>query len=655
MNSEGNKKRLKTALGVLAIVLITFAVYQAILPGNFLMDDSRLTGYDNPIITGKLKPYNIWFRFDFTLAMFGWWAEHALFGSDPTGYHVVNIVLHAASSLLLWRLLKLLNIPGAWLAGALFAVHPVCVNSVARISELKNTLSLPFLILSFIGYLRYEAVALYPAEPGNPQRSSGKAAVWLTVSLVAFVVSLLAKTTAVMLPVVMLLCALWQRGRITKKDIIHTLPFFALSLAFGLMSVWYQKHQALQLAGQTLPPVSFPQRLAGAGYIFWFYLGKALFPVNLCLQYPGWKIDPAKAAAYLPGLLVCGVFIVSLIFWRSWGRHVLFGVGSFAVILFPALGFFNAQFLTTWQVSDHLQYAALPAVISLVASGLAALPKTAFTGAAAALLVGSSILCATRAEAFKTQENLMVDTIAKNPQASGAHNDLGIILAVRGNYSKATQEFKTAVQCDPNNADARVDLGHALMLEENPAEAESNFLAALKIEPYNPQAHKTYADLLRKEGRNAEALYHMKTGLLFKPDFETYMGAASLEYQIGHSREAVAYFQRALALKRDPGALNDLAWILSTCPDSSVRDGNKAVGYAEEACRLTGNNEPGMVGTLAAAYAEAGRFSEAITTAETAENLATDAGDTQLASMSRNMLLLYRAGKPYRETAARKR
>src|SRR5580692_3241456 len=170
---EGNQnQRIPVAFGVLAIVLLAFAVYSPVLPGSFVMDDARLTGHDNPLINGQVTPSSIWFRTDFTLATFGWWLEHLAFGPNPAGYHVVNIMLHALSSLLLWRLLVRLKIPGAWLAGALYAVHPVCVNSVARIAELKNTLSMPFFLLSFIGYLHYEAMALYPTEPANSKSAS---------------------------------------------------------------------------------------------------------------------------------------------------------------------------------------------------------------------------------------------------------------------------------------------------------------------------------------------------------------------------------------------------------------------------------------------------------------------------------------------------
>jgi tetratricopeptide (TPR) repeat protein len=656
MTSEGNQIRpIPLAMGVVIIVLLAFAVYSPVIPGSFLMDDARLTGSDNALVSGQVTPFSIWFQTDFPLAAVGWWLEHLAFGPNPAGYHVVNIMLHALSSLLLWRLLARLKIPGAWLAGALYAVHPVCVNSVARIAELKNTLSMPFFLLSFISYLHYEAMALYPAESANSKSSSGKAtrarALWLVVSLIAFVLALLAKTTIAMLPVVLLLCALWQRRRIAWKDVLHTLPFFALSIAFGLMSVWFQKHQALTSTQLVLQPTSFAQRLAGAGYDFWFYLGKALIPLNLCIQYPRWKIDPHMASAYMPGLLACGVFIICLIFWRTWGRHAFFGLGAFAVMLFPALGFFDAQYLTMWDVSDHLQYSALAAIVALAAAALEVwLTRQVLKWMMAVLLLVCSVLCFTHAEAFRTQESLMRDTIAKNPRSADAHNELGFVLITKyQDFAEAAQEFQTAVECDPNSADARVNFGHVLMMAGKFPEAEAQFRAALKIEPYDSQAHKVYADLLEKEGRNAEAFYHLQITELFHPDFQRCLQPAVLEYQTGHPRQAVAYFRKALAFQTDPEVLNNLAWILATCPDDSVRNGSEAVRDAEQACDLTMYKRPGMIGTLAAAYAEAGRFPEAVSTAQTALNLATDAGDTQFADQNRQLLQLYRAGKPYRE------
>ncbi len=323
-------------------------------------------------------------------------------------------------------------------------------------------------------------------------------------------------------------------------------------------------------------------------------------------------------------------------------------------MLFPSLGFFDAQFLTMWQVSDHLQYPALATIVTLVASAIAVLSnQTAFRCVAAVLILGSSILSFQRAEAFSTPEKLLTDTAAKNPSAPDAYNQLGVILAEKGDYSGAMDKFQLAVKNDPGNCDAWMDLGHALALQGKFADAEQDYLTALKIRPNAPQTHKLYADLLKREGRNIEALYHLRMAAIFEPDAAMYTDLALLEYATGDSRQAVKHFHQALNLGPDPNEatiLNNLAWILATCPDDSIRNGTDAVKYAEQACRLTGSKQAGAMGTLAAAYAEASRFPEAIATAETTIKLAN--GNRQFAAMNQQLLLLYRAGKPYHEKRA---
>jgi Flp pilus assembly protein TadD len=653
--------RLRLALGALIIFALVLAVYRPILPGSFLIDDHRLIASDNPLLNGELTPYFIWFQTDFTLTTFTWWIERLAWGENPAGYHVVNMTLHALSAVLLWGLLARLKIPGAWLAAAIFAVHPVCVNSVARISELKNTLSLPFFLFSFWGYLHYEALALYPAnqqQAGN-QQPRGQATWWFTLSLIAFVLALLSKTSTVMLPAVLLLCAAWQRGRITRQDVLHTGPFFVLAAAFGLMSIWFQKHQAL--AGLFFEPASFWERLAVAGRIPWFYLGKALLPLNLNVYYPRWKIDVLAPTAYLPGLLFCALFVLCWRFHRGWGRHVLFGLGCFAVTLFPVLGFFDSQFLTMWQVSDHLQYQPLIAVVALVAAGLASLrTRRIFRCTAFALLLVLSVLTFKRAEVFATQESLLRDTLAKNPAAWPVQNDLGVVLAKRKDYPEAIEHFAASLKYNPDNPGAHANLGYLLDRQGRFDEAEPHFRAALKLKPDDPVTHENFAAALARQGRDQEAILHFRAAIIFEPRFrpriEPRLELAALLYQTGDPRPAVAQLRQALLLKPDQTeALNNLAWILATCSDDQVRDGAEAVRCAARACQLTAFKQASVVGTLAAAYAEAGRFPEAVATAETAVRLATADGDTQFAAVNQQLLMLYRAGKPWHEKPAANR
>ena len=643
----------RVGLGVLFIFALAFIVYSPILPGTFLMDDHRLVKEDNPLVNGEFGPLTIWFQTDFTLSVFASWLQWLAWGENPACYHAVNIALHGLSAVLIWQLLARLKIPGAWLAAVIFTVHPVCVNSVARIAEIKNTLSLPFFILSFWLYLRYEDLSLKSDDPSatTGHRRSGHAALVYGASLVAFVLALMSKTSTVMLPVVLLACAAWQRRRIARQDLVQTTPYFILALAFGLLSIWFQKHQALASAGQTLPPESFWERIAIAGQVVWFYLGKALLPINLTVIYERWKYDASSIMSFLPaGLLFVGG---GLCWWfrHRWGRPVLFGLGCFVAALFPVLGFFDSQFLAMWQVSDHLQYLPLIAPVALAAAGLAVLVNAkVFRCAAIVLILTLSILTFQRARVFITEESLFRDTLAKNPAAADAHNDLGVILAKRKNYAEATAHFISAVQFDRDNAGAHLNLGQALAMNRKFAEAEPHFLAAIRLKPGDPMAHKRFAKSLGQQGRHQEAVLHLKMALCLKPDIQTRLDLAGLLYQTGNYRQAADHFRKVLSLNPDLAEpLNNLAWMLATCPDDTLRDGTEAVRLAERACHLTEFKQTTFISTLAAAYAEAGRYSEAVSTAEMAVRLQTANGETRLAEINNQLLPLYRAGLPYHE------
>jgi Flp pilus assembly protein TadD len=424
------------------------------------------------------------------------------------------------------------------------------------------------------------------------------------------------------------------------------------------MSVWFQKHQALAAAAVTLQPESFLERLAVAGKIVWFYLGKAFWPLNLNLYYPQWPVEITSPAAFLPVLFFCALLFLCWWFRRGRGRHALFGLGCFAVMLFPALGFFDSQFLTMWQVSDHLQYLPLIAVVALAAAGLASLPgRITFQGTATVLILVLSVLTFKRAQIFATAESLLRDSLAKNQDAWPVQNDLGAILVKQGNYSEAMEHFTASLQCKPDNSGAHANLGYLLARQGKFEEAESHFRNALKIKPDDPVVHENFAEALARRGRDREAILHLRAAIIFEPRFtpkiEPRMKLAALLYRTGDPRQAVVQLRHVLSLKPDHAdALNNLAWLLATCSDDRLRDGAEAVQCAERACQLTGFKQAGMVGTLAAAYAEAGRFPEAVATAESAVKLATAAGDPQFADVNRRLLTIYQVGKPWHEPPA---
>jgi Flp pilus assembly protein TadD len=648
------------------------------------MDDWRLIQTDNPLANGQLTPLSIWFQTGFPLSDLGLRLEGTAWGENPLYYHLINITLHAASAVLVWRVLARLQVRGAWLAGLLFAIHPVCVNSVARIAELKNTLSLPFFLASLLCYFQYETSILYRNEPSIRERRLGT--IFYVFSLLAFVLALFAKTSTVVLPMILCACAVWRRGSLSQRDLVHCAPHFILAFSFGIMSVWFQKFQAL--AGQTLPPTSLLERVLIVPHVFLFYLGKAFLPLNLSIVYPRWSMDFYSLDAWLPWIFISTGALVCLKFRRSWGRHALFGLVSFGILLFPVLGLFDAQYLTRWQVSDHLEYLPLIAPIALASAALVWLPKAVgllkinlrFAGEAllgcvakpdvsrhelqspsisrskihwffiTGSLAVSFALTFERAAAFSTPEKLMRDTLVKNPLASDAHNDLGAILMRRNDLTGARNEFDAAVRTDPNNIVAQSNLAFVMALQGRLPEAKSRFQAILRAKPFDAETHLRMANVCKTERKCRSARYHLQMALRLKPSTETRLQLAQLCYETGQPREAVAQFRELLRLKPDSAeGLNNLAWLLATCGDERVRDGGEAVRCAKQACKLTEFKESIFMSTLAAAYAESGRFPLAVGMAEKALRLQITADQPGLVELNRQLLMQYRAGKAYHQ------
>ena len=280
------------------------------------------------------------------------------------------------------------------------------------------------------------------------------------------------------------------------------------------------------------------------------------------------------------------------------------------------------------------------------------LPVAAFRGVAVVLIGLLSFLTFQRAQVFASEESLYRDTLAKNPAAWGIQSDLGVILAARTNYTEAMEHFVAALQSNPDYSEAQSNLGQTLAAQGKFKEAEPHYLAALKSKPNDPETHKRFATALMRQGRNREALSHLRVALALssKPDIRMRLDYVTLLHQTGDLRGAVAQLRQVLLLQPDSvEALNNLAWLLATASDNTLRDGAEAVRLAERASRLPPVKETCVPGTLAAAYAEAGRFPEAVATAEKAMELETAAGETRFAAVNRQLLRFYRAGKPFHE------
>ncbi len=630
--------RLQLAAGGLALTALVFASYWPSLKGGFVWDDLVLVA-KNPLVTGELNLRSVWFTGDFSMTTVATWLEWLVFREHPQGYRLLNAAWHCLGSFMAWRFLARLRVPGAWLGAALFAVHPVTVASVAWISELKNTLSLPFFLTSGWAFL------VFSDELKSGRRA--KARGYYALSVMAFFLALLAKTSTVMLPVVLLAGVWWREKALTRRNFWQVSPHFGLALVFGLLTIWFQSQQAIRSV--TVQSEDFWGRLAGAGQALCFYLGKALLPVNLCMIYPRWEIVTPSLMSFVPLLLWLVALALAWQFRMAWGRPVLFALVCFTATLFPVLGFLDMYFMIFSRVSDHLAYLPLLVITSVVGAAVSFWFNRRISQAMSVLLLATlMLLTRDRARTFVSDEVLWRDTVAKNPDAWNAQNNLACNLAERGELDAAIAHFEKSLELNPRNAPAHRNLGKALTLRGQFAGAEPHFQAALKLKPDDVETLVAYAGGLAENQRPTEAIEQLRKALSLKPDVQYRLQLAPLLAATGNPAAAAAEMQKILESQPDAfETLNNLAWIRATCPDATVRDGKAAVRLAQEACRVSENRHPTPFGTLAAAYAEAGDFTNAVNAAQTAIDLASAAGNEPFAAMNRQLLRLYQSGRAF--------
>lgn len=539
-------------------VLIGAAVLLAFWPslsGGFLWDD------ENWIAASPTLPMHhlihddgglagIWFTtkaedyWPLSNSMF--WLEWRLWGMNPFGYRAVNLFLHALGAVLVWRVLRELRAPGAWLGGLLFAVHPVTVASVAWIAELKNCLSLPLAAAALLFWLWFD--------------QSGRTR-WYAAALAAFLLALTAKTSTVSLPVVMLAFCWWRRGRIDRRDLVRTAPFFLLSLAMGAVTVWRQSPPDV-LPGEPVPE-GLLSRVAASGWVVWFYLSKALVPLKLAMLYPRWSVDPTTPAAWLPLAALAGS---AVIIWRlgpRWNRPLGLALGCYVVTLGPVLGIIPMWFRRYSLVSDHLQYLALPAITALVAAGLAAFAKTDRLRAVAAaigVVLVATLMALTwqRSAVFRSTVALMQDSLATNPDSWTAHTNLGAALANLGRPQEAAAHYGEALRLRPTSAEAHNNLGNTLFQLGRPQEAIPHYLESLRLKPGVAGVHSNLGIALGMTGHAAEAVSHFQEVVRLMPESaEAHNNLGQALSLQGLFAEAVVHYEQALRLNPDNQTARD--------------------------------------------------------------------------------------------------
>ncbi len=735
--------RSKVALAIAALVALTALTYLPALRNGFIWDDDdHLTA--NPAMTAPDGMRKIWSSLAvsryYPLTLTNFWVQHRLWGLNPLPYHAVNIALHGLNAALLFVLLRRLNVRGAWVAAALWTVHPVNVESVAWITELKNTQSGLFFFLSLLCFLNFEE-----------KTSRG----WYAAAALCFAAALLSKPSTVVLPPVLLLIVWWERRRWQRADFIRVLPFFALALAMSLLTVVEQSRTIARAPKEWA--LSLTERLALAGKTLWFYAGKLLWPAKLTFVYPRWELNADSFATLLPVLVA---FALGLVLWQlrqhKWARACLFGFGYFFVALLPVLDFFDIYYFRYSFVADHFQYLAAPGVIALVTAGAAWLLQQRLlqTLVAALAIAAAGMFAWQHTHAFHDDETLWHDTLAKNPGAFLAYNNLGAMLNIRHQYVESERMLREALRLKPNFLEAHSNLGFALTelgrypeaeqelfaalrmqgswskahyclgrlyyLWKRPTESEKAFRLAILAEPTMVEAYYDLGALLQEQGRRDEAADNYRKAIALRPDyvmahsnlakllveqgkideatqhFEAALRAApdvpEVRYNFAlilrgghHLDEAVAQFRKAIELKPatadaylelgrtlaaqgkyaeviqtfrhglevEPRHMvmgDEMAWIMATAPDPAVRNAPQAIQIGERLVELTHRKELKPLDTLAAAYAEAGRFDDAARTAREALALAQVRTDTNSVVAIEGRLRFYEQRQPYRLT-----
>jgi len=565
---------------LLFVTALMIVYIPAIKSGYIWDDDYYIT--DNLHLRSWDGLKNIWFKLGATPQYYPmvhtiFWLEYHLWELNPFGYHLINVLFHAANAFLLWMVLRRLEISGSLFIAAIFAFHPVQVESVAWITEYKNTVSGFFYLSAILVYLRFYKLdetfgGKHLSDGMNAETKDGRGSWKLYVlCLLLYICALLSKTVAATMPAVLILLLWWKRERLRLNDILLLVPFFLLSIVFGLVTIWVEKYNVGAIGEEW--SLSFIDRFLVAGRALWFYAEKLLWPQRLTFIYPRWVINSAVWWQYIFPVTAASVMAGLWLLRQRIGKAPLVAVLFFAGTLFPALGFFNVYPHRFSFVADHFQYLATIGIIALVVSAAMKIysrlgSERTSLGWACGLIVVTilGILTWKQGHIYKDRETLYRDTIAKNEQCWMAYNNLGVELDKQDRLEEAVEHFLKALQIKPDYVDAHYSLGVVLEKQGRKEAAMDHYLQALRINPNYVRAQYNIGLSLSKQGRLEEAVDYYMQALRINPEYvDAHYNLANILIKQGRTREAIDHYRRVLRINPDYAeAHNNLGLALET-------------------------------------------------------------------------------------------
>jgi tetratricopeptide (TPR) repeat protein len=564
------------------------------------------------------------------------WTLHKVVGLSSWPYHLLNVLLHAASAVVLWQVLRRLSIRGAWFGAALWALHPVMAQSVAWITELKNTQSGLFYLLSIFYFLRWENRGTAVSTPALGAPGGHRSLMLSILSLFFFILATLSKPSVVMLPVVLGLCVWWQTGRIGRGDLSVLVPFVLTSAVASVWTIFEQKFHAGAIGAEWAQ--TWPERFIIAGRAIWFYLAKLIWPDPLIFIYPRWEINSSEVTAYLPLFVALTGLLLLWLVSAKWSRAVFFAAAYFVVSLFPVLGFFNVFFFRYSFVSDHFQYLASMGPLALAGAAittgctrlavaisprrddpmspfssdatlrLGAVAKTPFLGVCGVLLLSLVFLTWRQTAVYHDLVTLYTSTLTKNPSCWMAQYNLGIALNNRGESEEAIAHYRQAIMLRPNYAEAHYNLGRLLAEKGQLDDAVTHYKKALEINPADAEAQNNLAVTLFGSGHVDEAISHYRDALNIRPDYsEASCNLANALLSKGDLDGAIARYSACLALSPNQAeAQYNLASALLRLGRT-----DEAIPHYKKALELQPDNADALA-NLGSAFLATGRVQEAI-------------------------------------------